>query len=286
MDYAILMDATGSMDSVMSSTKRYIVESTSRMKIKSQAQTEFHVAVEYFRDPVNGDECPPEFEQFTLDVTNIERFLSDKTAIGGGDEAEDWHGTFKVALHILGWRPNSQKILVLIADACRHELGSLHDLHETTERPKVLRAIKAIAKQHNRMAILKIQDERYGTLSTYQHLSDAADEVKRIYEEAGGEYSVIDSLRINSANVAACNMEEVISKQLETTSIRLFKNKPLLPPPPPSPPTLPVVHTSIQSLLSTSTSPSSSQTSTQPVTPPAPKTYISVKYLRKNFERK
>ena len=218
IDYALMMDATGSMSDAIIGTKDYIVQSTSKMKTLSGSQLEFNAACVCYRDPVDCRGDKHESIDFTNNIGQIEAFLGTQEATGRGDEPEDWAGAFKI-VRSLKWRENSLKMLVILADAPGHGLGDHHGSHHSDQEPLVKEEIETIARMGIRIAILIIKTNS----SSFAHTQSCASQVKDIYRNAGGKLCIINSLDLSTRSSASDkDLQKLIAEQLEVTSIQLF----------------------------------------------------------------
>ena len=218
VDYALMMDATGSMSNAIIGTKNYIVQSTSKMKLLSYSQSEFNAACVCYRDPIDSPGDKNESIDFTNNIEQIEAWLDTQKASGGGDEPEDWAGAFEI-VRSLKWREDSLKTLVILADAPGHGLGSYHGNHHSSQEPLVKAEIEKIAKMDIRLAILIINNGS----SPLEHITSCADQVEKIYRNAGGKMCIIDKLNLTTYTSASDEeLQKLIADQLEVTSIQLF----------------------------------------------------------------
>ena len=213
IDYCIMMDATGSMSSTIEGAKKFAAESIKRMKIKSGNPSEFAAACMCVRDPVDCSGDTNSFIQFTKSVDEIQRFLSAQSATGGGDECEDWAGALTTVLS-LNWRARSTKLVVIVADAGAHGLGSVKDSHYAAERAKAQRVFQQLASRNIRLGFLKINSAE-SLRSTVQEAAD-------IYKAAKGPMCIIDSIDVSDPTLAHDKIQKTILQQLEQTAMRLF----------------------------------------------------------------
>lgn len=141
-----ILDVTGSMQNIIDSVKREIVPVMEKLKneatnaVNSIANSNgvkfvlnFEVALIGYRDFV--DRVHFETHDFTSNILEIETFLSNLIANGGGDEPEDIKGAFIHALfgisdisHKLSWKNNiASKSIYLLTDSPAHG-KSFHSL--------------------------------------------------------------------------------------------------------------------------------------------------------------
>ena len=118
-DVVYLVDATASMMGSIENVKNYCVEIANILK--NQALLfDFKFGAVFYRDPID---CPNsdknEFYDLTSNMESLQNFVGKINAVGGGDEAEDWVGGYKLALNNISWRTGS-KLIIHIADAGAH----------------------------------------------------------------------------------------------------------------------------------------------------------------------
>lgn len=124
---------------------------------------------------------------FTRETADIQAFLSTQSATGGGDFAEDWAGGLRMALDNLSWREQSEKLVMIVADAPGHGLFS--DSHREQERPKIIRALEELAERQIRLGFVEVKI-RTGQGDTEAAMNEAA----QIYLTHGGVASTVDSV--------------------------------------------------------------------------------------------
>ena len=122
LDLLFLVDATGSMSSVIKKVKDDIIYiAVNLLKKKGMEIFDLSLGVLFYRDPiVSLFENHQKFD-FDKNALNFKNFVDNITAYGGGDLPEDWAGAFNLA-KTLSWRKIYNKVIIHIADAPGHGL--------------------------------------------------------------------------------------------------------------------------------------------------------------------
>ena len=116
MDLAFLVDATGSMSSIITTVKEEIYRIVDKIKDK-YLEAQLSVAFVGYRDHCDGSNRI-QMQNFTNDISSFRSFVSNVEAVGGGDTAEDIFGGLEEAGK-LSWTAVN-RILVHFADAPCH----------------------------------------------------------------------------------------------------------------------------------------------------------------------
>jgi len=121
LDLAICLDCTASMYSEIAEAQAGLDD---LMLFVGDAVGELRVAVVAYRD--RRDEFKTKAWDFTSDLDQARSQLWLLSADGGGDSPEAVHDALELAYTKLTWRPESDKVLVLVGDAPPHlGLGTL-----------------------------------------------------------------------------------------------------------------------------------------------------------------
>jgi hypothetical protein len=129
VDHLFMIDATGSMASVLKATHEKVKEIAVQLRDEFP-DVQFRFACVCYRDPVDSPTDQHEVLQFDKNIEKFMLFLEPIQATGGGDGPEDFVGSFKIALN-LNWSENSSKSITLFADAPPHgKLFCGYDNHE------------------------------------------------------------------------------------------------------------------------------------------------------------
>ena len=132
LDVVFVFDSTGSMGGIISETRTRIRQ---LMGVVQHLVPGVRVAIVTYRDLREFD--PADFEYtvkikgFTTDVKQLEAFLRNVQAIGGGDQPEAVYQALDTAMHKLSWGQNSKKVIILFGDAPpRPENDGLNKLYQ------------------------------------------------------------------------------------------------------------------------------------------------------------
>ena len=102
----------------------------------------------FYRDPIDVPNDEHYFIQMCSDKNEIISSIKNVTAVGGGDESEDWNGAYEIALDRINWTsPNSNKIIIHIADAGAHGFEFSDGDRHLEEGPKFIKTIKKVAEK-------------------------------------------------------------------------------------------------------------------------------------------
>ena len=118
MDIYFAVDATGSMGDEIDYLKAELSNVIERVK-QNNPTLEMRFGSVFYRD--EGDEYITRPFNFTADEASLISFISDQSAMGGGDFPEAVHAAMDVAITQNSWNENaSTRILFLILDAPPH----------------------------------------------------------------------------------------------------------------------------------------------------------------------
>jgi putative intracellular protease/amidase len=116
LDVVFVIDATGSMGWLISEVKQRV----ERLALSIRSL----VPVTRFGIVAYRDDDDPEFlvrvEPLTLRIAELERFLEQLEARGGGDIPERVDAGLVAAIEKAGWKPESRKVIIVIGDAPPH----------------------------------------------------------------------------------------------------------------------------------------------------------------------
>ena len=146
-DIVYMIDSTGSMGNYLKAARDQCINISNELQ-NIFTDFSFKFGGVFYRDPID---CPNEKNEiFDLndDVLSLKFFISNVKPIGGGDEAEDWAGGYKLAINHINWR-NGLKVIIHICDADSHgkEYTNSED-HHPNEGVKIPPLIeKCVEKQ-------------------------------------------------------------------------------------------------------------------------------------------
>ncbi len=127
IDLAIVMDTTGSMDTVIEDVKtevRSFIASLQEMVPASR------VAVVAYRD--KGEEYVTKWADFSFNTSKVQSFVSGLRADGGGDYEEEVKQGIEAAVNELKWRKTAKRFIILIGGTPPHK----------TEVPELMRIVR------------------------------------------------------------------------------------------------------------------------------------------------
>lgn len=120
LDLCFVCDCTGSMGQYIRAAQQHIKAIVQRISKTEMAKVQFGLIC--YRDhPPQDLSYVTQTYEFTTDLNTMEGYVNTMSASGGGDGPEALTAGLHKALE-LPWRPNSTKVVVLIADAPPHGL--------------------------------------------------------------------------------------------------------------------------------------------------------------------
>ena len=133
LDLLFLVDATGSMVSIINQVKEKVVYIAANILNKTGMETyNLSLGAIFYRDPINSPNSPyhsHEIFDFDINALNFRNSVSNISAKGGGDGPEDWAGAYNLAKN-LSWRNDSFKLIIHIADAPAHGYGWINPIDD------------------------------------------------------------------------------------------------------------------------------------------------------------
>lgn len=118
VDIAWVVDATGSMGDEIAYLQAELSDVINRSK-SSQPDVEFTQAAVFYRDA--SDDYVTREHDFTDDLYEVQKFINQQQANGGGDFPEAVEDALKVAVEKLTWHDDAMtKLLFLVLDAPPH----------------------------------------------------------------------------------------------------------------------------------------------------------------------
>lgn len=171
MDVLFVIDATGSMSSAIRAATDRVTTIAAELR-REHPDMDLKFGSVCYRDPVEVRSDKHEVYPFG-DIDGLHQFLKGiRASGGGGDGGEDWVGAFKLAVE-LDWR-NGTRTMIWIADDYAHGkrfCGRINHEDQTELLPPL---VEKIAHMNIYFQGLDLGAER------------TFNEIKRIYEEAGG----------------------------------------------------------------------------------------------------
>ena len=200
LDVALVIDATGSMQSVIDDLKRRLSDLATTMQ---RLEPTVRIGAVAYRDRADDKvaTAPRQSEDFlvrwtdlTVNTRKLRTFLGGIVAEGGGDWEEAVKDGLETAMRQLKWRPESKKVIILIGSSPPHErdVPAIHRLvEEWRARGGVVSTIDVslrLHEEHERMVHRWLYGEELKQVSPlpefYRELSDRFGEIAH---EGGGE---------------------------------------------------------------------------------------------------
>ena len=153
-DVIYLVDATSSMGRSIENVKTYCVDIANILE-KQMMLYDFKFGAVFYRDPIDCHKDVNEYYNFTSDTVNLQSFVKNIVAKGGGDTPEDWAGGYKIALNNMSWRKGN-RLIIHIADAGAHGTEYTSKDKYPSEGPKLDNYIKICAKNKITIAAFQI----------------------------------------------------------------------------------------------------------------------------------
>ena len=159
LDILFLIDATGSMQSVINKVKNETIYiSVYLLEKRGMKKYDLSLGAIFYRDPIDSPEDINEVFDFNENTLDFKNFVNKIKADGGRDIPEDWAGAFNLAKN-LTWRKNSTKFIVHIADAPGHGDGwTENDYFHAEEGKKTDEIITYFAKNNFSIAGFQVQN--------------------------------------------------------------------------------------------------------------------------------
>lgn len=121
-DLAFVIDTTGSMGGLIGAAQRQMVAMIRELSLL--ADVDLRVALVQYRDHPPQDTLVAEHWDFSADLESVQAVINQLKADGGGDGPEAVLDGVRAACDLLGWRPHSRRVAVLIGDAPPHGVGA------------------------------------------------------------------------------------------------------------------------------------------------------------------
>ncbi len=201
LDVAIVVDATGSMQSVIDDLKRRMDDLAATMQ---HLVPTARIGAVAYRDRDDGKvaTAPRQSEDFvvkwsdlTFNVRKVQSFLDGLVAEGGGDWPEAVKAGLDTAMHQLKWRADAKKVIIIVGGSPPHEedVPAIRQLiAEWRAKGGVVSTIDVSLKlheEHERMMHKWLYGEDLKEVSPlpdfYKELTDSFTEIAK---EGGGDF--------------------------------------------------------------------------------------------------
>ena len=187
-DIVFFMDATRSMQQYIDACRKEIISISNELKQK-YSDLDFNYGGVFYRDPVDSPTDKHEIFNLSKNVTDLENFLANVKAYGGGDGPEDWVGGIEKVLNEINWRKGT-KLMIHIADAPAHGTNYCTAKKYTEEGEKLDNLIKIVAEQNIKIVSLVVN----------RYVERSFNRVKVMYEKNQGPMFMIMDFR-NSKDI-------------------------------------------------------------------------------------
>jgi hypothetical protein len=117
LDMVWVIDATGSMADVIKAARNSAYNIASQFR--GNRRLSLRIACVCYRDPVDKQLDLHQVHSFSDSLFELQEFLDNVPATGGGDDPEDFVGAINEILQ-LPWRPTAKRGIIWIADAPAH----------------------------------------------------------------------------------------------------------------------------------------------------------------------
>ncbi len=117
LDLMLMVDTTGSMMDELSYLQEELKDVITRIK-SDNGNIPIRISVNFYRD--EGDDYVIREFEFTDDVNDATRIISEQSANGGGDTPEAVHTALNSALNSHTWNDSSTKLMFFVLDAPPH----------------------------------------------------------------------------------------------------------------------------------------------------------------------
>jgi len=182
IDLAIVIDTTGSMQSVIDDVKREVRSFIGSLQEMVPAS---RVAVVAYRD--KGDEYVNKWVDFSFKTDKVQNFVANLRADGGGDYPEAVYEAVDAAMTELSWRKTSRRIMIIIGSSPPHP--------ETM--PQLLKLVRDFKEKNGAIAAIdvtkRLHDE-YERADWVAHGSEGKftpTPLPAFYKDVSDSYSVI-----------------------------------------------------------------------------------------------
>ena len=187
-DIVFFMDATRSMQQYIDACRKEIISISNELKQKYN-DLDFNYGGVFYRDPIDSPTDKHEIFNLSKNVSDLEKFLSNVKAYGGGDGPEDWVGGIEKVLNEINWRKGT-KLMIHIADAPAHGTNYCTAKKYTEEGEKLDNLIKIVAEQNIKIVSLVVN----------RYVERSFNRVKSVYEKNQGPMFMIMDFR-NSKDI-------------------------------------------------------------------------------------
>ncbi len=206
IDLALVIDTTGSMQSVIEDVKREVRGFIGDLQEMVPAS---RVAVVAYRD--KGEEYVTKWVDFSYKTAKVQGFVDGLRADGGGDYEEAVKQAIAVALTELSWGKRSRRIIILIGGSPPHK----------AELPELLRLVREFREQHKGVlgAIdvtkrLHIEYERSDWVAHGSEGKFVPSETPAFYRETTDAYAAIANQ--GGGDLLALGEEKALLRQVAT----------------------------------------------------------------------
>lgn len=125
LDMVIAFDTTGSMDSYITAVRNHVIELIPKLFVANPKLKISIVAFGDYCDMISKSDFGNAYQ--VIDLTDNEdeliKFVKNARNTSGGDIDEFYELVIKKIVEETSWREGSTKSVLLIADACPHEVG-------------------------------------------------------------------------------------------------------------------------------------------------------------------
>ncbi len=172
LEIAVVVDATGSMDDEINYLKEDLTDILTKSKRKING--ELTIASVFYRD--KGEEYVTRESNFTADIKEAVKFISEQSANGGGDFPEAVEAGLEVAIDKLSWSDKENtKIMFLLLDAPPHlEVANLVSIRNSIIKAsaKGIRIVPVICSGADKHLEYLMRSSALFTNGTYVFLTD------------------------------------------------------------------------------------------------------------------
>jgi hypothetical protein len=165
IDLALVIDTTGSMDSVIEEVKTEVRRFIADLQEMVPAS---RVAVVAYRD--RGEEYVVKWVDFSFHTAKVQGFVAGLRADGGGDYEEAVKQGVETAIEELSWRKRARRIIILIGGSPPHG----------ADMPELLRLVREFRAQNGAL----------GAIDVTRRLHEEYDRAGWIAQGRRGEFTV------------------------------------------------------------------------------------------------
>lgn len=204
LDLSLIVDTTGSMSDELNYIQKEL-ENVIERAAKGNGNIPVRLSVSFYRD--DGDEYVVRSFDFTDNISEAVKKLSEQWADGGGDTPEKVNKALDNAINSLSWNENSTKLMFILLDAPPHseDKEAISDMNLLTEQAaaKGIRLIPILASGGDKETEFLMRDFALKTGGTYLFLTDDSGiSTGQHIEPTIGDYTVekLNDLMVNVIN--------------------------------------------------------------------------------------